>query len=100
MSGCCCKKEVEYRPVMMPQVAPAPVSSCICSLPMLVILILIVLQFSRHGKSCCCEEDVQDDCCCEDRFAPVGNGILFIIALFFLACVGCGKGFAGGYGAY
>lgn len=28
----------------------------------------------------------------------IGNGILFIIALFFLACAGCGAGGAGGYG--
>jgi hypothetical protein len=96
-----CVPEADYQP---PVAAPQPavgVADCICSLPMLVILILIVLQFSRHGKTTCCEEDVQDDCCCEDRFAPVGNGILFIIALFFLACVGCGRGFFGaGHPAY
>lgn len=29
----------------------------------------------------------------------VGNGILFIIALFFLSCAGCGRGgYGGGYG--
>jgi hypothetical protein len=97
----CCKREPAYAPVVMPRpVAPAPMADCICSLPMLVILILIVLQFSKHGKTTCCESDVEDDCdCATTHRDPVGNGILFIIALFFLACVGCGRGFAG-HGAY
>jgi hypothetical protein len=49
--------------------------NCCCSLPMLVILILIVLQFNR-GK---CGRGYDSD-------GKVGNGILFIIALFFLSC--------------
>lgn len=56
-------------------------SNCICSLPTLVILILIVLQFSKHGEKY------------YDGDKQVGNGILFIIALFFLSCSGCGKGY-------
>ena len=52
--------------------------NCICDFPTLVILILIVLQFSKkdgrgfeHGE----------------KF--VDNGLLFIIALFFLSCAVC-----------
>lgn len=63
-------------------------SNCICSLPTLVILILIVLQFSKGGK--CCDDDGEDGC--GGRHYPIGNGILFIIALFFLSCSGCGRG--------
>jgi hypothetical protein len=47
-----------------------------CSLSCLVILILIILQFSK-GKG-------------GHKGKLVDNGILFIIALFYLACVGCG----------
>ena len=54
--------------------------NCICDFPTLVILILIVLQFSKkdgrgfeHGE----------------KF--VDNGLLFIIALFFLSCAVCKK---------
>lgn len=63
--------------------------NCICSLPTLVILILIVLQFSRRSHGCH-DDDDESRCCTKD--APVGNGILFIIALFFLSCSGCGRG--------
>lgn len=56
-------------------------SNCICSFPTLVILILIVLQFSRYGKG-------HDHC----GGGIVDNGILFIIALFYLSCAGCGRG--------
>ena len=86
----CCKKEANYVPVAMPR----PANNCICSFPTLVVLILIVLQFSRDGKDCC--DHYKDDCCGDKNF-PVGNGILFIIALFFLSCASCGKA---GYGAY
>lgn len=57
-------------------------ANCICSLPTLVILILIVLQFSKKG----CDGNDGEKC------NQVGNGILFIIALFFLSCAGCGRG--------
>lgn len=61
-------------------------NNCICSLPTLVILILIVLQFSRRNRPC------HDEYECEDRCGhdQIGNGLLFIIALFFLSCSGCG----------
>jgi hypothetical protein len=45
--------------------------NCCCSFPTLVILILIILQFSKKHSS---------------GEKNVDNGILFIIALFFLAC--------------
>lgn len=75
--------------------------SCI-SLPALVILILILLQFGKKDK---CKKDYDDEC--EEEYDDyddyeeekkeykgrhdtlVDNGILFIIALFFLAC--CSK---------
>ena len=56
-------------------------SNCICNFPTLIILILIVLQFSKRDK---------DHGRHEDKL--VDNGILFIIALFYLSCAGCGKG--------
>lgn len=78
----CCRKQVAY----VPQVFPKS-NNCICDLPTLIILILIVLQFSKknHGG---------DDGCDEGRGHgnQVGNGILFIVALFFLSCAGCGRG--------
>ncbi|MDT8717101.1 hypothetical protein IAI10_10570 [Clostridium sp. 19966] len=87
MSRCCCKKQIEYKPVPVP--VPPKGNNCICSLPTLIILILIVLQFSR-GSHGCHEDDDESRCCTKD--APIGNGILFIIALFFLSCSGCGRG--------
>ena len=85
-----CYEEREYRPIMMPR----PANNCICSFPTLVILILIVLQFSRYGSKGCChddDEDIEDDsCCCKGYGDQIGNGILFIIALFFLSCAGAG----------
>jgi len=51
---------------------PVPVvgNNCLCSLPSLVILILIILQFSKKGG----------------HGSKLDNGILFIIALFYLSC--------------
>jgi hypothetical protein len=46
--------------------------NCCCSFPTLVILILIILQFSKRKY--------------EGKNKQVDNSILFIIALFFLAC--------------
>lgn len=60
-------------------------ANCICNFPTLVILILIVLQFSKHGHKC----EVDGG---EFFGGQISNGILFIIALFFLSCAGCGKG--------
>ncbi|SCN22200.1 hypothetical protein N3C_0639 [Clostridium sp. N3C] len=80
MSRKCCNKELLNVPMFR-----GVDNKCICNFPTLVILILIVLQFSKnkgekgsyggnHGKN------------------EIGNGVLFIIALFFLTCAGCGKG--------
>jgi hypothetical protein len=52
------------------QPVPAAGGNCCCNLSSLVILILIVLQFSKKGSH-------------EGKF---DNGILFIIALFYLSC--------------
>lgn len=53
---------------------------CCCNFPTLVILILILLQFNKGGKPM-------------DKVGEMGgipssvdNGILFIIALFYLSC--------------
>ncbi len=77
MSKCC-------RPAA-PVALPTVNNNCICSFPTLIILILIVLQFSRCNKH---YGDGDDEGGCNQ----VGNGILFIIALFFLSCSGCGRG--------
>ncbi|WP_139904697.1 hypothetical protein [Clostridium thermarum] len=64
-------------------------SNCICDFPTLVILILIVLQFSKRNK----EHHDDDDYEYDGKFKndQIGNGVLFIIALFFLSCAGCGR---------
>lgn len=80
MRGCCANTAPYLPPVM------GGFNNCICSFPTLVILILIVLQFSR-----CKDHDFDDDGHCEKECRQVGNGILFIIALFFLSCAGCGR---------
>lgn len=87
MSRCSCRKEMDYKPMFMPKAD----NNCCCSFPTLIILILIVLQFSKKDK---CYGDDYKDCGCEKN-GLVDNGILFIIALFYLACcgAGCGKGF-------
>lgn len=56
--------------------------NCCCDFPTLVILILIILQFGRKKHR---DHDEKDGLFGDN------NGILFIIALFFLACCGCGK---------
>jgi hypothetical protein len=69
--------------------------NCCCSFSTLVILILIVLQFSKREK-----EKMEKDGKSRHHFEKdffEDNGIIFIVALFFLSCCGCGKGFNGGY---
>lgn len=70
---------------------------CVCSLPCLIILILVVLQFSKNCPKEYCDDDRYNRCECGNQ--QIGNGILFIITLFFLSCVGCGRGcgYGGGY---
>jgi hypothetical protein len=55
-------------------------SNCCCDFPSLVILILIILQFNRHGLYGVNKVDGVGS------FATVDNSILFIIALFYLSC--------------
>ncbi|WP_243154881.1 hypothetical protein [Clostridium thermarum] len=91
MSRCHCKPMCEPKPVCMPYTGD---KNCICDFPTLIILILIVLQFSKHGKGFGFDKDDDYDDC--DRKGKgndvIGNGVLFIIALFFLSCAGCGRG--------
>ncbi|OPJ59432.1 hypothetical protein [Clostridium oryzae] len=81
MSSCLCNTGYGYGGGLVGQS-----SNCICNFPTLVILILIVLQFSKCGQKYGEAEGGQYGC------GHISNGILFIIALFFLSCAGCGKG--------
>ena len=87
MSRCSCRREVALTPapIAVQPFVGRGVANCICDFPTLVILILIVLQFSRRKH----DEGYGDDC---KGHGPIGNGVLFIIALFFLSCAGCGRG--------
>lgn len=70
------KKYAEFAQVpMSPYTKP-----CICSLPQLAILILIILQFSDRGQE---SKKIKNDT------PQIGNEILFIIALYFLSCIEC-----------
>lgn len=69
-------------------------------LPILAVLILVLLQFGRgkckeeRDEDECDEDDYEDEKDCDDEKSRsryhkepiVDNGILFIIALFFLSC--------------
>jgi hypothetical protein len=101
---CCCYNYPMFSNPMMgaspyglgaaPAVAPAPaprLGGCLCNFPTLVILILIILQFGGcgffGGNRDFCDDDDRGHC---NNGGFLGNGILFIIALFFLACnFGC-----------
>ncbi|WP_139904695.1 hypothetical protein [Clostridium thermarum] len=54
--------------------------NCICSLPQLAILILIILQFSDNDHNL-----VYGNW----RNQQISNEILFIIAIYFLHCMSC-----------
>ena len=60
---------------------------CCCSFPTLIILILIILQFNKGRRR---HEECECECECEEENREdrplIDNSILFIIALFFLAC--------------
>lgn len=61
--------------------------NCCCSFPTLIILILIILQFNKNkgfGFSSDSSEECEEDCGSGHQL--IDNSILFIIALFFLAC--------------
>lgn len=80
MSRKCCNKGL----INAPMYKGVGGNNCICNFPTLVILILIVLQFNKNngGKGSCSGDHGKGE---------IGNGVLFIIALFFLTCAGCGK---------
>ena len=65
-----CKKHEEVLGPVFPGVLPFQGKDCCCSLPTLIILILIILQFSKKGGT----------------HKKIDKGILFIIALFYLSC--------------
>lgn len=81
MSRKCCNKEL----MNVPMFKGGADSNCICNFPTLVILILIVLQFSKNKG----EKGNGDGHFGKNE---IGNGVLFIIALFFLSCAVCTKG--------
>ncbi len=69
------KKDNQVLVPIRPYIKP-----CICSLPQVTILILIILQFSNKGPKSTGSED---------EYSQIGNEILFIIALYFLSCIEC-----------
>ncbi|AJA48970.1 hypothetical protein CPAST_c29040 [Clostridium pasteurianum DSM 525 = ATCC 6013] len=71
-----CKKHEDHVQVVVPSAPIGGVSGCACSLPLLVLLILIILQFSKKGSG-----------------KKIDKGILFIIALFYLSCANPCKGY-------
>lgn len=60
--------------------------NCCCDFPTLVILILILLQFNKGGHGLFGGKQVDGVGDFGGLFNSVDNGILFIIALFYLAC--------------
>jgi hypothetical protein len=60
-------------------------SNCCCSLPTLVVLILIILQFNRHGHGLF-GVGKADGIGGFGLTETADNSILFIIALFYLSC--------------
>jgi len=61
-----------------------------CNFSCLVILILILLYFSKKKGNSCFEENS-----CSGFLDGCGldGGIIFIITLFYLSCSRCGNGF-------
>lgn len=53
----------------------------------LIILLLVLLQFGKKGPGCHGDGPV-------DNFGfgtTIDNSVLFVIALYYLICCGCGK---------
>jgi hypothetical protein len=67
-----CKQVQEYQYV----------DNCICSLPQLAMLILIILQFSDT------DHNLVNGNWGEQQ---ISNDILFIIAIYFLYCMSCNR---------
>ncbi|AJA48972.1 hypothetical protein CPAST_c29060 [Clostridium pasteurianum DSM 525 = ATCC 6013] len=67
---------------------------CACSLPTLIILILIILQFSKKGKRTSSCSSSSSSSYSSGHGKLIDNGILFIIALFYLSCANpCKRGY-------
>ena len=84
----CCRNQMQYRPMTggigLGGFGGFGGGNCCCNFPTLIILILIVLQFSKRKRGY-----GHDDCDreCDGGFGgQISNGVLFIIALFFLSC--------------
>lgn len=84
MSKCCCKRRTcgcnyGYR--------DGCGKGC-CNFPSLIVLILILLQFSNKcsiSGSACCSGKCSTNC-------GIDKGIIFIITLFYLSCCSpCGR---------
>lgn len=63
-----------------------PQDNCCCSFPTLVILILIILQFNKNGRGLLGTHVAEEVGNYHGFFETVDNSILFIIAIFYLAC--------------
>ncbi|MCM8709786.1 hypothetical protein M2651_01960 [Clostridium sp. SYSU_GA19001] len=73
----CCYDEKEYR---------KGYDKCCCDFPTLIILILILLQFNRGGYGLFGAKPVEGVGNYGGALGLVDNSILFIIAIFYLAC--------------
>lgn len=60
--------------------------NCCCNFSTLVILILIILQFNRSGHGLLGAAKPVDGIGAYGGYGIADNSILFIIALFYLAC--------------
>ena len=80
MSRKCCKKEL----VTIPVYGEDPVRSA--------YVIFNTSYFDSYRSPVSKNKGDKDYCDKQQGKDLVGNGVLFIIALFFLSCSGCGKG--------
>ena len=60
--------------------------SCCCNFPALVILILILLQFGKGKVHIDSSSDETSESAVGKFGFGIDNGILFIIALYYLSC--------------
>lgn len=53
----------------------------------LIVLLLVLLQFGKKGFGCNPDGSVENIGC----GTTIDNSVLFVIALYYLICCGCGK---------
>ena len=87
---CCCQPYMEPMSMSVQSCTNGimPINQCCrggskCSFSCLIILILILLQFSNSGSFF----GGKGHNCCEGGNFLVDKGIIFIIALYYLSCV-------------